>query len=150
MLNLVPVQASTLSQSSSVTVTGGHYYTYTYYQEVQTGSQKVQTGTTTETVVSRSGTCTVGSVSGDSCPSGASLTAIGGDICSSLNALTYSWGSESGIPIGSTCYPANDIVTAYDWAISTTTTVPVYTTEPVYTNEQFTGTAWSPATITYS
>ena len=42
---MLPAQASVLSQSPVVTVTGGHYYNYTYYQNVQTGTQQVQTGT---------------------------------------------------------------------------------------------------------
>ena len=152
MLNLVPVQASTLSQSSSVTVTGGHYYTYTYYQEVQTGSQQVQTGTTTETVVSGSGTCEETTTSTGSCPTGASttLTSIGGFYCDSNNAAQSPWGIYAQYTSSWTCFPANELVTAEDYTTYTTETIPVYTTEPAYTNEQFTGTAWSPATITYS
>ena len=130
MLNLVPVQASTLSQSSSVTVTGGHYYTYTYYQEVQTGTQQVQTGTTTQQV------------------------AVGGySVCFSQNGVggyqgnVSAWGTASSINGMTAVYNS---ATCISHTYYSNETVPVYTTEPVYTNEQFTGTAWSPATITYS
>ena len=57
---VLPAQASVLSQSQVVTVTGGHYYTTSVYE--QTGTQQVQTGTTTQTVTTYqetgvSGTC---------------------------------------------------------------------------------------------
>ena len=57
---MLPAQASVLSQSTVVTVTGGHYYTTSVYE--QTGTQQVQTGTTTQTVTTYqetgvSGTC---------------------------------------------------------------------------------------------
>ena len=136
-----------------MTVTGGHFYTYTYWQEVQTGTQQVQTGTTTQTVWqtvqngTTTGYCTIwssvdcssGTGSGDNCPSGATLTAT----------TTNRYGNTCGYGSVETDYHYTYTVPNYITE-QVTETVPVYTTEPVYTNEQFTGTAWSPATITYS
>ena len=105
-----------------MTVTGGQFYTYTYWQEVQTGTQQVQTGTTTEQ----------GEVQDTY------------DCTSYGDVIVY---ATNGSPISLACSPGAKIF--YDAGIGYFT-IPVYTTEPVYTNEQFTGTAWSPATITTS
>ena len=122
LLIVTPVQASTLSQSQTVTVTGGHFYTYTYWQEVQTGTgtQQVQMGTTTEWV-------------------GFSTTVPTGGVLIEQKC----WGNVQ--PPGAYCAWGLGYM-YFEYSVPAYTTVTV----PVYTNEEFTGTAWSPATITYS
>ena len=146
LLIVTPVQASTLSQSQTVTVTGGHFYTYMYWQEVQTGTQQVQV------YPAGSGDC-IWLNWHDNSPS-SSATCSGG--FSGNTTYTYTYGSVTvTYPVGgaSTSYtPYNFLQSAggyYYYAVSWVSQ-PTYTTEPVYTNEPFTGTAWSPATITYS